>query len=414
MTRSADEIERTLGLGARRRGRRAWAAAAVLLAVAAGGGWILLQARTAESGARYLTAEARQGDLTVTVTATGTVEPTNLVEISSELSGKIARVEVDFNDPVDVGSELARLDTSKLEAQLAVARASLDAAIARVAIAEAALQDAREKWETARDLGERGVTAQQTLTTRRAAFVEAQARLQAAIADRALAEANVDLHATDLANACICSPIKGVVLDRAVDPGQIVAAALSAPVLFTIAEDLAEMELQVSIDEADIGRVAAGQSAEFTVDAYDDRRFPAVIAEVRYAPETIDGVVTYRAILQIDNSDMLLRPGMTATAEITVAQVTDALLVPNAALRYVPPPAGTEAEEDGPSGLLGMLLPQRPDVAAKASGDTLWLIQDGLARELAVRVGDTDGDHTVILDGPVASGDRVVTGRVDG
>jgi len=414
MTRSADEIERTLGLDGHRRGRRAWAIASVLLAATALGGWVLFQSRMATSDTRYLTAEARHDDLTVTVTATGTVEPTNLVEISSELSGRIDRVAVDFNDPVEVGSELARLDTSKLEARLDVARASLDAAIARVAIAEAALQDAREKWETARDLGARGVTAPQTLSTRRAAFVEAQAGLQAAIADRELAEATVDLHATDLEKACICSPIKGVVLDRAVDPGQIVAASLSAPVLFTIAEDLAEMELQVSIDEADIGRIAPGQRAEFSVDAYDDRRFPAAITELRYAPETIDGVVTYRAVLQIDNPERLLRPGMTATAEITVAEVADALLVPNAALRYAPPRAETQAGDEGPSGLLGMLMPQRPGETARGRADTLWVLEDGVAREVVVQLGDTDGDATVILDGPVAAGDRVVTGQTDG
>lgn len=412
MTQDTEDIARRLGIGRPRRGRLFRVLALAVVLAAGGLGWVAMQSRSGSDAPSYTTAEVGRGSFAVRVAATGTVEPTNLVEISSELSGRIESVEVDFNDQVDVGTVLARLDTSRLEAQLAVARASLDAAIARVAIAQAALEDARAKWETARDLGERGVTSEQALLTRRAAFREAQAQLHAAEADRELAEANVDLHAADLSSACICSPIEGVVLDRTVDPGQIVAASLSAPVLFTVAENLSEMELQVAIDEADIGRVAPGQAATFTVDAYDDRRFPAEITEVRFAPETIDGVVTYRAILQIDNADMLLRPGMTATADITVAEVVDALVVPNAALRYAPPPEAM-AGADERSGLLGMLIPQRPGEAGRADAETLWVLDGEVAREVQVEAGDTDGAVTEIRDG-VSAGDVVVTGRRDG
>ena len=414
MQTRSEEITQTLGLDARSKGRRFWitlsAAAAVLVAV----GWYAIRMTAGPEPVQYVSAKVDRGDFVVTVTATGTVEPTNLVEISSELSGTLKTVNVDFNDRVDVGTVLARLDTTKLEAQFEIAKASLDAAIARVAVAHALLDDAREKFESARDLESRGITPHQTFTTQQAAFKRAQAELKSAIADRSLAEANLDLYRAELDKACICSPIKGVVLDRSVDPGQIVAASLSAPVLFTVAEDLAKMELQVDIDEADIGRVAVGNMAVFTVDAYDERRFPAEIAEVRFASETIDGVVTYKAILTVDNSEMLLRPGMTATADIVVAEISDALVVPNAALRYAPPPAPGSEDEDERSGLLGMLIPDRPDEAAQGNQKTLWLLKDGVAEEIAVQTGDTDGRNTEILGGELAEGDVVIMDRDDG
>jgi len=361
---------------------------------------------------QYITAPAIQGDLRVTVTATGTVEPTNLVEVSSELSGTLDSVNVDFNDTVTKGTVLAELNTTKLEALLAVSKASLDSAIARVAIAEATLEETRERYETARSLEARGVTAHQTIVAQRAAFVRAQAALQSAIADRALAEADLDLHHAELDKACICSPIDGVILDRAVDAGQIVAAALSAPVLFTVAEDLTQMELQVDIDEADIGRTAVGNTATFTVDAYDGRLFPAAIAEIRFAPLTVDGVVTYKAILSVDNSDLSLRPGMTATADIVVAEIRDALTEPNAALRYTPPAAPIEAEER--SGLLGMLIPDSDDVRNIGDDRTLWIMRNDAPMEINVLAGETDGRMTQILEGALAVGDLVVVDRIDG
>ena len=175
-----------------------------------------------------------------------------------------------------------------------------------------------------------------------------------------------------------------------------------------------EDDVDIEIDEADIGHVAVGNTAEFTVDAYDERRFPAEIAEVRFASETIDGVVTYKAILTVDNSEMLLRPGMTATADITVAEISDALVVPNAALRYAPPPVAGSENEDERSGLLGMLIPDRPDEAARGNEKTLWVLKDGTAEEIAVQTGDTDGRITEILSGPIAQGDVVITDQNDG
>ncbi|MDJ1008121.1 MAG: efflux RND transporter periplasmic adaptor subunit [Paracoccaceae bacterium] len=409
---SEPSIEETLRLG---RHGRSWmgylgygaAAAAVLL-----GGWYLFLRPDAAAAVQYATAEAGIRDFSVVVTATGTVEPTNLVEISSELSGTLETVNVDFNDTVEEGTILAELDTTKLEAQLAVQQAALEAAIARVAMAKATLEDARYRYVTGLELGARGITAEQALVTQETTLARAEAEMQSALADQKLAEANLRLQEAELAQACICSPIKGVILDRAADKGQIVASSLSAPVLFTVAEDLTEMELRVDIDEADIGLVAVGNAAEFTVDAYDDRVFPAEIAEIRFAPETVDGVVTYKAILTIDNADLLLRPGMTATADITVAEVTGALTVPNAALRYAPPAAAEEAEDR--AGLLGMLIPEGGPDAAIGDARTVWVLRDGAAEELPLETGLTNGTLTEILGGDLAPGDVLITERLDG
>jgi len=414
MAEKSDDVAKTLGLGAGRKSGFGWVRYGIVLVVLGAGLWVWASVGDPEKGVQYVTTEASLSDIRVTVTATGTVEPTNLVEISSELSGTLASVNVDFNDQVEVGTVLASLDTTKLQAQLQVSKAALDSAIARVAMARATLEEAKERYETGQNLEERGVTSHQTFISQRAAFIRAQSELQSALADRALAEANLDLQQAELEKACICSPIRGIVLDRAVDPGQIVAASLSAPVLFTVAEDLTKMELQVDIDEADIGRTAVGNTAQFAVDAYDNRWFPAEITEIRFAPETIDGVVTYKAILTIDNSEMLLRPGMTATADITVARISDALSVPNAALRYAPPlNPEEEAVDDTRSGLLGMLIPQGPDEQATGNEKTLWVLRDGIAREIAILAGASDGRVTEILDGEIEKGDLVITDRID-
>lgn len=413
MSAEADEVARKLGLKDTRLRVPKWAKYAVGLALVVGAVLFWPMFFTDKKGVRYVTETAVIGDLRVMVTATGTVEPTNLVEISSELSGTLQDVNVDFNDTVKSGDILAVLDTTKLEASLAVSKASVDSAIARVAMVQASLDEAKMQYDNASRLDERGVIAHQTFVSQRATYMSTQAELQSALADRALAEANLDLTQAELDKACICSPINGVVLDRAVDEGQIVAASLSAPVLFIVAEDLTKMELQVDIDEADIGRTAVGNPATFSVDAYDERLFPATISEIRFAPKTVDGVVTYKAVLTIDNSDLLLRPGMTATADVTVAEISGSLIVPNAALRYAPPVAPTQ-DDEGHSGLLGMLIPD--DAGRQNRGDdrTLWVMLEGLPVKIQVRAGESDGQMTEILEGELGAGDQVIVDRLDG
>ncbi len=404
------EMERLLGSGRHKRRTSWWVWGIVVVALAGGGYWVLDPFGSDTVQTEYESQVAEIGALTVTVSATGTIEPTHQVEVSSELSGAMAEVLVDDNDAVEVGQVLARLDSTKLAAQLEVQKAMLIAAEARVEQAQASLDQAAETYDATEQLEERGVSSRRAFVSARTAYDNAVAALQIADADRNLADAQLDMTQADLDKAVLHSPIRGIVLLRDVDPGQIVAASLSAPVLFTLAEDLSQMELQVDVDEADIGRISVGDRATFTVEAYDERKFPAEITKIRFAPETVEGVVTYKAVLSIDNSDLLLRPGMTATSEITVAQYDDVLLVPNAALRFAPPQVVEDTGNDAGGGLLGMLIPDDPnDNRGAVDRNTLWLLQDGTAREVAVDTGDSDGRLTIIAGGPVQPGDLVIT-----
>lgn len=408
MADKSDEIAQTLAKAAGRRGWPLWLWL-VLAAVLGAAGWGAWAMQASDARVEYTTEPAARGDLTVLVTATGTVQPTNQVDISSELSGTLASVEVDFNDTVEVGQVLARLDTTKLDALLSNAEASLAAAVARVAQAEASLLEANENFTTAKELDQRGISTRQSLVASQAAHDRAAAALEISRADAKLAEANLAVQRADTAKAVIHSPIKGVVLNRDADVGKIVASSLSAPTLFVLAEDLTKMELQVDVDEADIGRVQVGNVASFTVEAHSGRVFPAQITALRYAPETTDGVVTYKAVLSVDNADLALRPGMTATASIEVSKTEAALLVPNAALRYAPPQEA--ASGGGGSGLLGLILPGRTSSRPKKSNgaDGVWVLRGGVPVEVEVKIGDSDGRLTVITEGTLAEGDAVIT-----
>ncbi|MBW4960701.1 efflux RND transporter periplasmic adaptor subunit [Sulfitobacter sp. CW3] len=417
MADKQSEIEATLGVGDSRHPIPRWIYYIAILLVLGGGlYWWNTEAATRRA-VTYQTEAVTRADLQVTVTATGSIEPTNLVEISSELSGTMEKVLVDYNDTVAAGQILAQLDTTQLEAQLAVQKASHAVAEAQVANAKASLLEAELNYDTVRKLDERGVTTRTNMNAAEAKLARAKADLASANANMDLTKAQLDAQQAELDKACICSPIKGLVLRRDVDEGQIVAAMLSAPVLFTIAEDSTKMELQVDVSEADIGRVAPGELARFTVDAYDDQTFPAVISMVRYASETIDGLVTYKAILSIDNAALMLRPGMTATADITVAEHKDALVVPNAALRFAPPQVVEDTDDDNTQGggLLGLLIPSRDDANANTgSTRTVWVLRDGAAIEVPVEKGDTDGQMTHILSGDIVEGDMVIVDMNEG
>jgi HlyD family secretion protein len=247
--------------------------------------------------------------------------------------------------------------------------------------------------------------------TAQAAYDRAIASLDSARADLGVSEADLKINETNFEKARIVSPIRGVVLSRAVEPGQTVASSLQAPVLISIAEDLTKMELQVDVDEADVGKVKKGQKAEFSVDAFPDRKFPAAIEELRYASEVVQGVVTYKAILGVDNSELLLRPGMTATAEITVTEVKDALLVPNAALRYAPQASNAPAEQ---TSLLRRILPGPPRFRAPSARQetgasrTIWVMRDGVPQSVPVEIGSSDGKVTEIVKGELEVGQAVI------
>jgi len=381
------------------------AAAALLLYLAFGSGG-------SNDGVNYVTEPVTKGDLTVTVTATGTVQPTNEVEISSELSGIVRNVLVDYNSSVTTGQTLAELDTDKLKSTVDSSKAKLQAAKAKVSEAEATVLETKLERDRQERLVTKRVGAEQQLETADAAHKRALAALESAKADVAAAAADLALNETNLSKALIRSPITGVVLSRNVEPGQTVASSLQAPVLFTIAEDLTKMEVQVDVDEADVGNVREGQKATFTVDAYPDKKFSATIRELRFGSEVVQGVVTYKAVLTTDNSELLLRPGMTATAEIVVAHVKDAVTVPNAALRFSPP-AETQTVDN--RNFLQKIMPgpphlRRPSTTEQPTGADrkVWVLKDGSPEEVSVTVGPTDGKRTQIVKGDLKPGEAVI------
>lgn len=372
---------------------------------------------------RFKTQNAERGDLTITVTATGNLEPTNQVDVGSELSGIIKHVEVDYNDRVKVGQILARLDTTKLEADVRKSKASLESARAQVLQAQATLKEKQvefERMQTVYSLSAGKVPAQQDMDAAEAALERARADESSAWAQVSQAQAALESDETNLSKAVILSPINGIVLVRNIEPGQTVAASLEAPVLFTLAEDLTQMELHVDIDEADVGDVRDGQEAVFTVDAYSSRKFSASIAQVRYGSEETDGVVTYKAVLTVNNSDLFLRPGMTATADITVKKITNAILVPNAALRFSPPAenTGSTEESSGNGSIMSKIMPRPPSHRKNSSNqvsDTVdnsqqrvWTVRNGTAVPIFVTAGAGDGIRTEIIRGDVQPGTPLI------
>lgn len=411
---SAPAIETALGLDgagkAKRRRRIWWSALAV--AVMLGGILLTYQWYTSPSPrVEYTTAPATVSDLTVEISATGTLQPLTQVDISSELSGVVREVAVAENQQVRKGDVLAKLDTSKLEAQIERAQASAKAAAASVETARVTLKETEQALARASELARKGMATQQALDTAQAARDRAKAALDSAEASLAIANADLKLQQADLAKSTIYAPIDGIVLTRSVDPGQTVASSLQAPVLFVIAADLRKMELKAAVDEADIGQIRVGQQARFTVDAFPERPFDAEIRDISYASVTTDGVVTYDARLDVDNTDMLLRPGMTATVSVVTQQAKGVLTVPSSAFRYRP----TETRERGFS-MLSMFTGRRGPMRRPGQTEqppaeglrTLYVLENGQPRRVDVKIGSSDGDRTEVLSG-LEEGDRVIT-----
>src|SRR5262245_57919079 len=365
----------------------------------------------------FETQPARVGELVVTVTATGTLQPIDQVDIGSELSGTLRQVEAGFNDRVHAGQVLARLDDSRLASQVVQSAASLDAAKATVEEARANLAEAEgqlERLQHVRKISGGKVPSQQELAAAQAALARARAALGSARAEVVQAQATLDVQRTDLAKASIHSPIDGVVLAAAAKPGQTVAASLQAPVLFTLARDLEHLELVLGVDEADVGPVHEGQPAQFTVDAWPGRTFPGRVQQVRYDAHTVAGVVTYETILAVDNPELLLRPGMTATAEIEVRRDAQALLVPNAALRFEP----AQRERSRTVGIGALLATKHPFDVSRGeeppAAPQVWALRRGRLEPFAVEPGPSDGTWTEIAAGPVAPGTPLVVAAATG
>lgn len=370
---------------------------------------------------QFKTEQVQRGDLAEIVTATGTLEPTNTVSVGSELSGIIKSVEVDYNDRVKVGQVLARLDTSKLEATLTQSKAALDSAKAKVSQCQATVAETRAKLgqlQKVKELSNGKVPSQSDMDAAEAAFERAKADEASATASISQAEATLQANKTDLSKSIIRSPINGIVLTRSVESGQTVAASFETPELFKLAEDLTQMELHVNVDEADVGKVQEGQKAAFRVDAYPNRTFEAEITQVRYGSSTTSGVVTYTTVLKVNNSDFSLRPGMTATADITVKKVGNAILIPSAALRFTPP---VQEDSKSSTGLVGSLLPHPPrfgqqqrDNPANNKTKQVWILKNGQLSAVSVTVGATNGGLTEVVAGELQPGMAVVVDYVAG
>jgi HlyD family secretion protein len=391
------------------------------VAVLAGAMAWWLSASTAGAAPRYVTEPVTRGKLTLNVLANGTLQPTRAVNIGSELSGTVKSVLVDVNDRVRKGQVLVELDTAKLADQVLRSRASLAAMQAQQAQSTATVKEAQAtlaRFEEVARLSGGKVPSATELDSARASVDRALAAEASARASVAEARAAASTDETNLSKASIRSPIDGVVLTRAVDPGNAVAASLQAVTLFSVAEDLAQLRLEVNVDEADVGSVRVGQQASFTVSAYPSRRYPATITRVAFGSTKTDNVVTYVTYLDVDNSDLTLRPGMTAAATIVATERSGVLLVPNTALRFSPALAadGSQAAASSAS-FVSKLMPRPPRSGRKQAGNEsaagatrqLWILKDGQPAAIAVRAGISDGRMTEVDSPQLQEGMAVIT-----
>jgi HlyD family secretion protein len=375
--------------------------------------WLFSSGGKQTSG-QYLTEAVVTGNLVVTVSASGTLEPITSVDVGSEQSGTMASVLVQENDHVKKGQLLAQLDLAKLNDAVIRSRAALAAAEASVAQARATVAEAKASLSRMRQVAELSggkVPAKTELETAEAILNRAIANEASAKAAVVQAQAALKTDETNLAKGTIRSPVDGVVLSRKIEPGQSVVATMTIPVLFTLAEDLTKMELQVKVDEADVGNVKVGQPATFTVSAWPGRNFPASIQRVGLGSTITDNVVTYKTVLEVRNDDLALRPGMTATATIVTAQRENVLLVPNAALRFTPPET-TASKQEG--GLVARLLPRPPaepkkQITTLSGAPQVWVLDNQEPKAIPVETSVSNGRLTEIVGGDLKAGMAVIT-----
>ncbi len=388
-------------------GRRGLAAAVarwkrgalVAMALVVGAALFFSLRGTAGDGSdRFVAEPLSRGKITAKVTATGTLSALVTVQVGSQISGRIRELLADFNTPVKKGQVIARIDPSLFRAAVERAEANLVAARGNLEKAQADARDAQRKLERSRALDAERVVSKADLDTAQAAADAAKGQVAAAQGAVAQARAALNEAEVNLGYTTIVSPTDGVVIERNVDVGQTVAASLQAPTLFLIAQDLAKMQVDTSVPEADVGRLSQGMTATFTVDAYPGRHFTGVVRQIRNAPETIDNVVTYDAVLDVSNADLRLKPGMTANVTFVVDERDDVLRLPNAALRFRPPRDVARSDD---------LTPTAPGLR------NVWVLRGGKPVRVEVRTGITDGTFTEVVSGPIEAGDRVITDSLD-
>jgi HlyD family secretion protein len=432
---SSDDLAAIVASGASRPARK-WLFVTLGAALIGAGVWYFMsRGAKAELKDDYLTQEAKTGRIALIVTASGNLAPTNQIIVGSELSGTAKEVLVDTNDQVKQGQPLARLDTAKLDQQTQRSRAAFLSAKARVSQAEATLAESRAalaRQEELHKLSGGKTPSQATMETSRATVSRSEADLESAKATVAGAEAEVRAFESDLEKNIIRSPVDGIVLARSIEVGQTVAASFTAPTLFTIAEDLKKMELVVNVSEADIGRIEAGQTATFTVDAWPSRSYTATVKKVAFgavgtgstassgggSSASTSSVVTYSTELEVTNEDLSLRPGMTATVDIAIVDKSDILVVPNSALRFDPVAAKAIGKPDATKRTLVQSLSPGggrrwrgappPKAGSSDSTPKVWTLKNGEPSEILVTAGITDGRVTEIVSGDLTAGTPLI------
>jgi HlyD family secretion protein len=405
---------------------RAWLIGIIAIAAIAGVG-VYVWARAGKKPVqKYETVKVDRGRITARVTATGTVSALVTVQVGSQVSGRIAELHADFNSVVKKGQVIAKIDPELFKAAVEQGKANYAAAKGNLEKAQAQAVDAERQYERAKALAERQLIATADRDT--AESTAGAARAQVAASQGAVSQATASLHQAqvNLDYSIIKSPIDGVVISRSVDVGQTVAASLQAPTLFTIAENLAKMQVDTSVAEADVGKLKPDMAATFVVDAYPQERFRGKVRQIRNAPQSVQNVVTYDAVIDVENPDLKLKPGMTANVTFIYAEKSDALRVPNSALRFRPPGDLARSAPPGPPAGSSSAEPAAPIASERPRGQrgggagrsgpreepdfrTVWVLDGPELRGVRIHTGISDGSLTEVTDGDLQVGDSLVT-----
>jgi HlyD family secretion protein len=393
--------------------RVVWIASAVALVAIAGAGYWRHRAKHRSRHAAFKTAPVERRDIVGRVTASGTLTGVVTVQVGTQVSGRIQTLFADYNSQVKKGQPVAKIEPLLFEAAERQSRANYMSAKAGVAAAKANAANAEKQCARTRALRADSLASQADLDGAEANLAVVRASVQAAEASMAQAAAQLKQAQVNLSFTTIVSPIDGVVISRTVDTGQTVAAALSSPTLFTIAQDLTKMQVDTNIAEGDVGRLRVGMQTYFTVDSFPGQTFRGSIRQIRNAPTTVQNVVTYDAVIDVDNDDLRLRPGMTANVTVIYDQRQEALAVPNAALRFRPPAWLLEQNGEGAGRWETSGDDGGAPAAAAPEGVTIWVLRRGMAHPAAVKPGLSDGAVTELASGHVKEGDPVVIDAVD-